>query len=387
MNNNNKIKKYLLFIIVLITVFSSFNFAYATDNYMQNALDEVNTEDLDSYLRNTSDYFNDKNITIRQLINDAMKGKIEFNLLDFFSYQIQKEKDFIKQTIFTSINILIVCIILTIIKYFSEEISNNNVSDIVVFISIIIVFIMATKDINFIKDTLKNEFTRFNTITQNINSLFLAAMITFGKIGLLEFFQTYSQYIIGITTKAIYNFTEIMTIILTAIILINNISKLVNAKLLYKFLKKATLIILSTYIIVVVINFSVQGYIYYKTDNLFINAVKAISPSSIPMVGNAVNNLFGLFINSVLFIKDVAGLVIILFIFSLFGSSLLKLFIIFILYRITAAIAEPFNENISSLMQELSDIMYIYLVCLATPIIIITSYYSIMLSYLNSIYG
>ncbi len=387
MNNNNKIKKYLLFIIVLITVFSSFNFAYATDNYMQNALDEVNTEDLDSYLRNTSDYFNDKNITIRQLINDAMKGKIEFNLLDFFSYQIQKEKDFIKQTIFTSINILIVCIILTIIKYFSEEISNNNVSDIVVFISIIIVFIMATKDINFIKDTLKNEFTRFNTITQNINSLFLAAMITFGKIGLLEFFQTYSQYIIGITTKAIYNFTEIMTIILTAIILINNISKLVNAKLLYKFLKKATLIILSTYIIVVVINFSVQGYIYYKTDNLFINAVKAISPSSIPMVGNAVNNFFGLFINSVLFIKDVAGFVIILFIFSLFGSSLLKLFIIFILYRITAAIAEPFNENISSLMQELSDIMYIYLVCLATPIIIITSYYSIMLSYLNSIYG
>ncbi len=387
MNNNNKIKKYLLFIIVLITVFSSFNFAYATDNYMQNAFDEVNTEDLDSYLRNTSDYFNDKNITIRQLINDAMKGKIEFNLLDFFSYQIQKEKDFIKQTIFTSINILIVCIILTIIKYFSEEISNNNVSDIVVFISIIIVFIMATKDINFIKDTLKNEFTRFNTITQNINSLFLAAMITFGKIGLLEFFQTYSQYIIGITTKAIYNFTEIMTIILTAIILINNISKLVNAKLLYKFLKKATLIILSTYIIVVVINFSVQGYIYYKTDNLFINAVKAISPSSIPMVGNAVNNFFGLFINSVLFIKDVAGLVIILFIFSLFGSSLLKLFIIFILYRITAAIAEPFNENISSLMQELSDIMYIYLVCLATPIIIITSYYSIMLSYLNSIYG
>ncbi len=387
MNNNNKIKKYLLFIIVLITVFSSFNFAYATDNYMQNALDEVNTEDLDSYLRNTSDYFNDKNITIRQLINDAMKGKIEFNLLDFFSYQIQKEKDFIKQNIFTSINILIVCIILTIIKYFSEEISNNNVSDIVVFISIIIVFIMATKDINFIKDTLKNEFTRFNTITQNINSLFLAAMITFGKIGLLEFFQTYSQYIIGITTKAIYNFTEIMTIILTAIILINNISKLVNAKLLYKFLKKATLIILSTYIIVVVINFSVQGYIYYKTDNLFINAVKAISPSSIPMVGNAVNNFFGLFINSVLFIKDVAGLVIILFIFSLFGSSLLKLFIIFILYRITAAIAEPFNENISSLMQELSDIMYIYLVCLATPIIIITSYYSIMLSYLNSIYG
>lgn len=384
---NIKIKKYILLIIIFLVTFSLYDFVYADDNYMQKALDEVNTESLDNYLKNTSDYFNDKNISIKQLINDAMKGKIEFNILDFFSYQIQKEKDFIKQMIFTSINILIVCIVLTIIKYFSEEISSNNVSNIVVFVSIIIVFIMATKDINFVKDTLKNEFVRFNSITQNINSLFLAAMLTFGKIGLLEFFQSYSQYIVGITTNIVYNFTEIMTIILTAIILINNISKLVNAKLLYKFLKKATLIILSTYIIVVVINFSVQGYIYYKTDNLFINAVKAISPSSIPMVGNAVNNFFGLFINSVLFIKDVAGLVIILFIFSLFGSSLIKLFIIFILYRITAALAEPFNESISSLMQELSDIMYIYFVCLVTPIIIITSYYSIMLSYLNSIYG
>ncbi len=384
---NIRIRKYILLIIMFLAIFSIYDLVYADDNYMQKAMDEVNTESLDNYLRNTSDYFNDQNISIKQLIKDAMKGKIKFNILDFFSYQIQKEKDFIKQMIFTSINILIVCIVLTIIKYFSEEISSNNVSNIVVFVSIIIVFIMATKDINFVKDTLKNEFVRFNNITQNINSLFLAAMLTFGKIGLLEFFQTYSQYIVGITTNIVYNFTEIMTIILTAIILINNISKLVNAKLLYKFLKKATLIILSTYIIVVVINFSVQGYIYYKTDNLFINAVKAISPSSIPMVGNAVNNFFGIFINSVLFIKDVAGLVIILFIFSLFGSSLIKLFIIFILYRITAALAEPFNENISSLMQELSDIMYIYFVCLVTPIIIITSYYSIMLSYLNSIYG
>ncbi len=381
------IKKYIAHIIIYLVVFSSFSCAYAAENYMQKALDEVDTNSLDNYLRDTSDYFKSKNITIKQLINDAMKGKINFNILDFLSYQFQSEKNFLKQMISTSINILIVCIVLTVIKYFSEEINNNNVSDIVVFISIIIVFIMAAKDINFVKDILKGEFLRFNGITQNINSLFLAFMITFGKIGLLEFFQTYSQYVVGMTTNIVYNFTEAMTVILTAIILINNISKLVNAKLLYKFLKKATLIILSAYIIVVVINFSVQGYIYYKTDNLFINAVKAISPSSIPMVGNAVNNFFGLFVNSVLFIKDIAGFVIILFVFSIFGSSLIKLFIIFILYRITAAIAEPFNESISALMQELSDIMYIYLVCLATPIIIITSYYSIMLSYLNNIFG
>ena len=166
------IKKYLFFIIIFIILFSKSSYIYATDNYMQNALDEVNTDSLDNYLRNTSDFFSYKNITIKQLISDAMKGKIEFNLMDFFSYQIEKEKDFIKQMVLTSINILVICIVLTVIKYFSEEISGNNVSNIVGFISIIFVFILATTDINFVKDILKREFLRFDNITQNINSLF-----------------------------------------------------------------------------------------------------------------------------------------------------------------------------------------------------------------------
>ena len=347
------IKKYIILIIIYLIIFSNFNFIFAADDYMQKALDSVNTNELDNYLRGTSDYFKSKNITIKSLINDALKGKISFNILDFLSYQFKNEKDFLKQTILSSINILIVCIILTIVKYFSEEISSNNVSDIVVFISIIIVFIMATKDISFVKSSLKNEFIKFNEITQNINSIFLAFMVSFGKIGLLEFFQRYSQHVVGMTANFIYNFVETMTIVLIAIILINNISKLVNAKLLYEFLKKASLIILSLYIIVVVINFSVQGYIYYKTDNLFINAVKAVSPSSIPMVGNAINNFFGLFAKSILFIKDIAGFVIILFIFSIFGGTIIKIFIIFILYKITAALAETFNERISNLLKEL----------------------------------
>lgn len=381
------IKKYFVCIIICLTVFSNFNFVFAVEGYMEDALGSVNTEDLDDYLKSVSDYFSDKNITIKQLISDAIKGKINFNILDFLSYQFRSERNFLKQTILSSINILIVCIVLTIVKYFSEEISSGNVSDIVVFISVIIVFIMAAKDINFVKNSLKNEFVKFNEITQNINNLFLAFMISFGKIGLLEFFQRYSQHIVGMSANFVYNFVEIMSVVLIAIILINNVGKLVNAKLLYKFLKKASLIILSLYIIVVVINFSVQGYIYYKTDNLFINAVKAVSPSSIPLVGNAINNFFGLFAKSILFIKDIAGFVIILFIFSIFGGSLIKIFIIFILYKITAALAETFNESISSLLLELSDIMYIYLICLLTPVIILTSYYSIMLSYLNNIFG
>lgn len=378
----------VLLIIIIFMFLLIYNFVYASEqNYLKDALDSVDTEELDNYLKDNSKYFMDNNYSIKSLVQKAISGNLNVNIFDYIKYQFKSQTDFIKSVIVTSVKILLVCIILTIIKYFSEEINNNSVSEVVVFFSIIIVFIIVVKDLNYVKELLKTEYIKFDEITQNINGLFLASMISLGKIGLLQFFQSYSNYIIGITTRIIYNFTEIMTVILIVIVLINNISTMINAKLLYKFLKKATLIILSAYIFIVVINFSVQGYILYKTDNIFINSVKALSPSSVPMVGNTFGNFFGLFMSSILLIKDIMGFVIILFIFSIFGSSLIRLFVIFILYRATAAVCEPFNSNISILMQEMSDIMYIYLACLLTPVIIITAYYSITLSFLNNIFG
>ncbi|WP_326911648.1 stage III sporulation protein AE [Sedimentibacter sp. MB31-C6] len=257
----------------------------------------------------------------------------------------------------------------------------------VVFFSVIVIFTIILKDVLSLKNMLNNDFARFKTITEDINAIFLAAMLTFGKLSILQFFQTYLNYIIGITTQFIYSFTDIITLIMISIILINNSSKLINAKLLYKFLKKGTLLILSGYIIIVVINFSVQGYILYKTDNIFISSIKALSPSSIPVVGNAVTSFFGVFLKSLLMIKDVLGIIVIIFIISAFGGSLIKMILVLIMYKSTAVIVEPFNDNISKLIYEMADIFFIYLICLITPIVITTVYYSVLLNFMNNIFG
>jgi hypothetical protein len=112
-----------------------------------------------------------------------------------------------------------------------------------------------------------------------------------------------------------------------------------------------------------------------------------LSPSAIPVVGNAVTSFFGVFLKSILMIKDVLGIVVIVFLLSAFGGSLIKIFFIFIMYKATSAVLEPLNENISKLVFEMADIFYIYLICLMTPIIIETVYYSVLLNYMNSIFG
>ena len=380
-----KAKITILFIIIM---FLTSVYAYGDEtNYINDAVDEVPTEDLENYLKYNNTYFNDKNIDIKSLILNAFKGRLDLSIKDYILYEIQKEQGFFKDILKTCVNVLVICLLLTIINYFSDEINNQNVSNIVVFFSVLIIFTIILKDVNSLKGILQNDFVKFKTITEEINGLFLAAMLTFGKLSILQFFQTYLNYIIGITTKFVYNFTDIMTVIIISVILVNNISKLLNAELLFKFLKKGTLLILSGYIIIVVINFSVQGYILYKTDNIFISSIKALSPSSIPFIGSAVTNFFGVFLKSLLMIKDVLGIVLILFILSAFGGSLIKIFVVFIMYKVTAVLVEPINEKVSKLIYEMADIFYIYLICMITPIIIVTVYYSILLNYLNNIFG
>ncbi|WMJ76243.1 MULTISPECIES: stage III sporulation protein AE [unclassified Sedimentibacter] len=375
-------KKIIIMFFIILSI-STNAFAAVTDE----AIDQIPIGNLEEYINSNNSYFSDNNINIREIIGNAFKGRLDISIKDYFLYEIENEKNFIKEIVSTGTYILIICMILTIIKYFSDEFSSHSVSDIVVLFSVMIIFTIVLKDVLSIKNIMKADFAKFKIITEEINAVFMAAMLTFGKLSILQFFYTSLNYVIGITTSFIYSFTDVMTVVLITVILINNMSKLINAKLMYKFLKKATLLFLSGYMIIVVINFSVQGYILYKTDNIFINSIKALSPSAVPIIGNAVSKFFGVFLKSILMIKDVLGIVIIIFMFSAFGGSLIKISLALVLYKTVGVLTEPLNENISKLIYEMADMFYVYLICLMTPIIIVTVYYSILLNYINNIFG
>ena len=374
-------------IILLVLLFTVMWGIKAQASTLDKAMDQIPTQELEDYINEKNPYFRENNLRIGDLIKNAFTGNLDISLRDYLEYELEKEEGYFKNILKTGINVFLICIILTIINYFTDESAGKGVSDIVVLFSVLIIFTILLKDVLSIKGMLKNDFRDFKTITQEINAVFMAAMLTFGKLSLLQFFQTSLNYVIGLTSNLVYTFTDLMTVIMIAVILTNNMNKLINAKLLYKAIKKGTLLILSGYIIIVVINFSVQGYILYKTDNIFISSIKALSPSSLPVVGNAVTSFFGVFLKSLLMIKDVLGIVIIVFILSSFGGSILKISMALIIYKLVGVLTEPINENISKLIYEMADMFYIYLICLITPLVIITVYYSIIINYMNNILG
>ena len=82
---------------------------------------------------------------------------------------MQQEHNYLKNIIQPCVDILVICIILTIIKYFTEEVGQaGNVSEIVLFFSMIVIFIIVIKDLNFIKDLLKQEYDKFNIVSLRV---------------------------------------------------------------------------------------------------------------------------------------------------------------------------------------------------------------------------
>jgi hypothetical protein len=254
-------KKISLIIIASILLFLQTNHVSA----MEEAMEEMPTETFEDYIYDKNSYFRERNILIRDLIRNAFTGNLDISLKDYLSYELKNEQGYFKDILKTGINVFVICIGLTIINYFTDDTEGKSVSDIVVLASALIIFTIVLKDVLRVKAILKNDFKDFKIITEDINAIFMAAMLTFGKLSLVQFFQSSLNYSIGIATQFIYGFIDIMTLIMTGIILINNMNKFINLKLMYKALKKGTLLILSAFIIIVVINFSVQGYILYKT--------------------------------------------------------------------------------------------------------------------------
>ena len=103
-----------------------------SNDYVDKAIESVETSSLENYIIQNNKYFQDKNFSLGSLIKGFFSGEVKLNVLDYFRYALQSEREYLNSVVRTCINILIICIVLTIINYFTEEFSNNT-SEIVQF--------------------------------------------------------------------------------------------------------------------------------------------------------------------------------------------------------------------------------------------------------------
>ena len=98
---------------------------------------------------------------------------------------------------------------------------------------------------------------------------------------------------------------------------------------------------------------SIQGLLTDTSDGLLLNTAKFSLSNFIPIVGGFTSDTVELFLRCMSSIKSVVGVFGIILILLLLLSPLLKVLVIAVIYKITAALAEPITD--SKIAASLSD--------------------------------
>ena len=305
-----------------------------------NIIDQEQTADLSAYAseltNGISDYF-----TLDEILSATLEGKSIFenqtlidSLKELFLYEL-------RSALFISVEILVICIIVGLLKNLSGSFETKAISDIAGFvcmISIVGITMIHFSDVyHMTVDAMKTmTYTMEILLPILIGILIAMGQVTSGTIMsplILSVVTIFHHIIKNIILPAVF-FSAVFT-------LLNCITEKDYVNQMAKMIRKAALY--GTGLIVTIMSgiISIQGLITQTSDGLIINTAKYSLDAFIPIVGGFTADTVELFLTCMGSIKSIVGLFGIFLIITLIMIPILKTLAIAAMYKITACVIEP----------------------------------------------
>lgn len=251
----------------------------------------------------------------------------------------------IKSALVICVEILSICVVIGLLKGLSGSFNSKSVSDIALLIcSIVIIGI----SINSFKDTyalvLSSISTMVNTM-EIIMPILIGILISTGSV---TSGTVLSPMIIGAITGVsflIKKFILPALFLSTILSLINCLTEKNYVNKLAKLIRNCSVAVTGALLVILTGVISVQGLLSETSDSLLINTAKYSLSNFIPIVGGFTSDTVELFIKCMSSIKNVVGVFGIIMLVLLLLIPLLKVLIIAVIYKISAALAEPVTDS------------------------------------------
>ncbi len=251
----------------------------------------------------------------------------------------------IKSALVICVEILSICVVIGLLKGLSGSFNSKSVSDIALLIcSIVIIGI----SINSFKDTYALVLSSISTM---VNTMEIIMPILIGILlstGSVTSGTVLSPVIIGAITGVsflIKKFILPALFLSTILSLINCLTEKNYVNKLAKLIRNCSVAVTGALLVILTGVISVQGLLSETSDSLLINTAKYSLSNFIPIVGGFTSDTVELFIKCMSSIKNVVGVFGIIMLVLLLLIPLLKVLIIAVIYKISAALAEPVTDS------------------------------------------
>lgn len=367
--------KKLIIIILFIFMIPNMVFAESTeDSETENIqtdeeiMDSIQEEfNISDFIKEAEKYTGDflEDMSISDILNSAIKGEIDNQT--FYQKILKIWGSEVSSSLKILISILVIIIIHGILKSITDNLENNNISQIIYFVQyiLIVTLIMSnfTEIINLLKETANNLVGFINLLIP----LLLTLMIYTGSITTSTLLEPIILFAINFIGNIINEILIPIVLIIVVFSIISKISERVQIEKLSKFLKSGVSWFLGVVLTVFVGIVSLEGTLSSSVDGITAKTAKAAVSTVIPVVGKVLGDVVDSVLGCGVILKNAVGLVGVIIIIGICILPIIKIATLSIIYSLASAVVQPIADNkIVKLLDEMSGVFKIMLAILCS---------------------
>lgn len=365
-------KKFVTIFIILICIFyMNISLADTEDDVINSQMDSFN---ISCFINEANKYSNEilKDINIKDLLNDAIKGELNTNQLlkNIFPLLGNEIKDALK----VMGSILIIVLIHSVFKSISDNLNNKSVSQITYYVQYILIATVIMTNFSSIISMTKEAVGNMISFIQLLFPLLMTLMLASGSVVSVNLIQPIILFIINLISNIFQSIIIPIVLVGTALAIVSKISDKIQIDKLSKFVKSSAVWVIGILLTIFVGVLSVEGTLGSSVDGITAKTAKAAVSSFIPVVGKVLGDAVDTVIGCSAILKNAIGIVGVIIVIAICITPILKLAVITIIYHLTAAICEPIADSkIVSLISQMADTFKILLaiVCSISVMLII----------------
>ena len=283
--------------------------------------------------------------TLENIMEATLNGESIFNnqqLIDGLKSLLLYE---IRAALVLGVEILIICIIIGLLRNLSSSFGRKTMSDISLLVCTMIIIGISLNSFRLAYELAIDSVTTMVSTMEILTPVLLGILISTGSIASGTIM---SPVVIGAVTGTGIILKRIILPAMfaaTVLALVNCLTEKDYVNKLSKLLRNAALAVTGLILAVLSGIISVQGLITDASDGLLINTAKYSLSTFIPIVGGFTADTAELFVRCMSTIKSIVGVFGIVTLVLVILTPLIKLLIIALLYKVTAAAAEPICDS------------------------------------------
>ena len=352
-------KKIILLIVLILLLQTNPVFAESEEEIMETTKEKF---DINQFIEDAESYTGEflENTDLKQVLEQAIQGNIDNKVIYGNILKLLGKE--INLSIGTLVSILVIVVIHGILKSITDELENNNISQIIYFVQyiLIVTLIMSnfTEMIKLVKETAEDLVGFINVLLP----LLLTLMLYTGSITTSTILEPIILFAINLISNAIKNLLIPVVFIIVVFSIISKISEKVQIEKLSKFLRTGVVWVLGIVLTLFVGVVSLEGTLSSSVDGITEKTAKGAVSSVIPVVGKVLGDVVDSVLGCGVILKNAVGLVGVIVIIGICIMPIIKIGILSIIYSLSSALIQPIADTkIVKLLEEMGGVFKILL--------------------------